>query len=360
MSSIPKKMKALVVYSPGDYRLEMIDTPRAEGSDLIVKVEACGVCAGDIKTYNGAPSLWGGDGSPAYIKAPVIPGHEFCGWVVEAGPDQAKFKAGDHVVSEQIVPCWECRYCTTGKYWMCQKHDLYGFQYNVNGGMAEYMRFPKESLVYKIPDYMPMEQALLIEPYGCSKHCVDRANISNEDLVVLAGAGTLGLGMVGAIRKKNPEKLIVLDMNDIRLAKAKEFGADITINPSKTDAVKEVLDMTDGYGCDVYIEATGHPSAVNQGLEMIRKMGRFLEFSVFSDLTTVDWSIIGDRKELDLLGAHLSPYCYEPVIKWIADGSLPTNEVVTHKFSLDDWKTAFEYAKTGKDNSIKVAIVPGL
>jgi len=166
--------------------------------------------------------------------------------------------------------------------------------------------------------------------------------------------------MVGAIRKKNPDKLIVLDLNDLRLAKAKEFGADIVLNPSKTDVVKEIMNMTGGYGCDIYIEATGHPSSVNQGLEMIRKLGRFVEFSVFTEPATVDWSIIGDRKELDVLGAHLSPYCYEPVIKWIADGSLPTAGVVSHKFSLDDWKTAFEYAKTGADHSLKVAIIPDL
>ena len=360
MSSIPEKMKALVVYAPGDYRLEMVDTPRATGGEIIVKVEACGVCAGDLKTYTGAPSFWGGDGSPAYIKAPMIPGHEFCGFVVEVGPDQKEFQVGDHVVSEQIVPCWECKFCKTGRYWMCQKHDVYGFQNNVNGGMAEYMRFPSGSLNYKIPGDMPMEQALLIEPFGCSKHCVDRGQITNEDIVVLAGAGTLGLGMVGLIRKKNPTKLIVLDMNDKRLAKAKEFGADIVLNPSKTDVVKEILEMTDGYGCDVYIEATGHPSSVNQGLEMIRKLGRFVEFSVFTQSATVDWSIIGDRKELDVLGAHLSPYCYEPVIKWIADGSLPTAGIVTHKFSLEDWRTAFEHAKTGADDSIKVAIIPSM
>jgi len=360
MSSIPEKMKALVVHAPGDYRLEMVDTPRAQGDDLIVKVEACGVCAGDLKTYVGAPSFWGGEGSPSYIKAPMIPGHEFCGFVVEVGPDQKDFKVGDHVVSEQIVPCWECKFCKTGRYWMCQKHDVYGFQYNVNGGMAEYMRFPKGSLNYKIPQEMPMEQALLIEPYACSKHCVDRAQITNEDVVVLAGAGTLGLGMVGLARKKNPAKLIVLDMNDLRLEKAKEFGADIVMNPSKVDVVKEVLDMTDGYGCDVYIEATGHPSAVGQGLEMVRKLGRFVEFSVFTELATIDWSIIGDRKELDILGAHLGPYCYEPVIKWIADGSLPTEGVVSHKFSLEDWQKAFEMAKTGSDDSLKVVIVPSM
>ena len=176
----------------------------------------------------------------------------------------------------------------------------------------------------------------------------------------MSGAGTLGLGMVGAIKKRNPATFIVLDMNDVRLAKAKEFGADIVMNPGKENVVKKIQEMTGGYGCDIYIEATGHPASVQQGLEMIRKMGRFVEFSVFKDLVTVDWSIISDRKELDLLGAHLSPYTYDWVIKWIADGSLPTAGVVSHKFALEDWETAFEYAATGKDNAFKVALIPDM
>ena len=358
MLKLPEKMKALVAYGPGDYRLEEILTPRAKADDVIVRVEGCGVCAGDTKAFAGAPSFWGGDGSPKYIKAPMVPGHEFVGTVVEVGPDQDEFKIGDRVVSEQIVPCGECKFCKTGRYWMCQKHDLYGFQNNVNGGMAEYMRYPHEGLKYKIPNDMPLEQALLIEPYACSKHCVDRANISNEDFVVLSGAGTLGLGMVGAIRKRNPATIVVLDLSDTRLVKAKDFGADIVMNPSKEDVVKKILEMTDGYGCDIYIEATGHPSSVQQGLGMIRKMGRFVEFGVFKDMVTVDWSIISDRKELDLLGSHLSPYCYPPVIEWIQDGSLPTEGVVSHQFSLDEWEKAFDMAATGADNSFKVAIIP--
>ena len=358
MANIPEKMKALVAYAPGDYRLEMIDTPRAKGDDVIVKVEGCGVCAGDTKAYAGAPSFWGGDGSPPYIKVPMVPGHEFVGTVVEIGPDHTEFEVGDRVVAEQIVPCWDCKFCNSGRYWMCQKHDLFGFQNNVNGGMAEYMRYPTESRRYKIPKDMPLEQALLIEPYGCSKHCVDRADVGNEDIVVLSGVGTLGLGMVGAIRKRNPKKLIVLDMNDMRLEKALDFGADLAWNPGKMDVVAAIMEMTEGYGCDIYIEASGHPSSVQQGLEMIRKMGRFVEFSVFNDLVTVDWSIISDRKELDLLGAHLSPYSYPAVIEWIQDGSMPTEGVVSHKFPIEEWEKAFDMAAKGYDNSLKVAIIP--
>lgn len=358
MKKLPEVMKALVAHAPGDYRLEEVPVPRAEDGEIIVKVEACGVCAGDLKAYYGAPSFWGGEGNPPYIKAPMIPGHEFLGEIVELGPNvKGDFKIGDRVISEQIVPCWECKFCKTGNYWMCQKSDVYGFQSNVNGGIAEYMRFPKGSLNYKVPKEIPMEKSILIEPYACSKHCVDRANIGNEDVVVLSGSGTLGLGMVGAIKLKNPKTLIVLDMKDDRLALAKKFGADIAMNPAKEDVIKKIMEMTDGYGCDVYIEATGHPKSVQQGLEAIRKMGTFVEFSVFKDMATVDWSIISDRKELNLFGAHLSPYCYEPVIEWIANGKLPTEGVVTHKLPIERWKEAFELADKG-EGSLKVVIIP--
>jgi 2-desacetyl-2-hydroxyethyl bacteriochlorophyllide A dehydrogenase len=350
-------MKALVAHAPGDFRLEKVDIPTAFAGELIVKVEACGICAGDIKSYHGAPSFWGGEGNPPYIKAPMIPGHEFVGRVVEVGDGVTGFKVGDRVISEQIVPCGTCRFCRTGRYWMCQKHDVYGFQNNVNGAMAEYMKFPKEALNYHVPEELTLEQAILIEPYACSKHAVDRADIHNEDIVVLSGAGTLGLGMVGAIKLKNPKKLVVLDMKDDRLALARAFGADLTLNPSRDAVVDIVMDMTEGYGCDVYIEATGHPNSVNQGLTMIRKMGTFVEFSVFKDLVTVDWSIISDRKELNLLGSHLSPFCYETVIEWIQNGKMPTDKVVSHKFKLDQWQEAFAMAEKG-DHSLKVMLVP--
>ncbi|QUH30651.1 MDR/zinc-dependent alcohol dehydrogenase-like family protein [Vallitalea guaymasensis] len=357
MSNLPEKMKALVAYAPMDYRLEEVDVPRAGEGEIVIKLEACGVCAGDIKAYRGAPSFWGGEGNPAYIKAPMIPGHEFIGTIVEMGPNvKGDFKLGDRVISEQIVPCWECKFCKTGRHWMCQKHDVYGFQNNVNGGMAEYMKFPKESLNYHVPKDLPIEKAILIEPYACSKHCVDRGNIGNEDVVVLSGSGTLGLGMVGAIKQKNPKLLIVLDLKDDRLELAKKFGADMVMNPAKEDVIEKIMELTEGYGCDVYIEATGHPKSVQQGLEAIRKMGTFVEFSVFKDLATADWSIISDRKELNLFGAHLSPYCYEPVIEWIGNGKLPTEGVVTHKLPLEEWKKAFEIAEKG-DNSLKVILM---
>lgn len=237
---------------------------------------------------------------------------------------------------------------------MCQPHEIFGFFSNLNGGMAEYVRLPKNAVISRVPRDMALEDALLIEPYSCSKHCVDRAQIGCEDVVVLSGAGTLGLGMVTYARMKNPKKLIVLDMQDNRLEKAKEFGADLAWNPSKTDVIKNIMDMTGGYGCDIYIEATGHPSSVVQGMQMIRKLGRFVEFSVFGAPTELDWSIIGDRKELDVLGSHLSPYCFPFVIENIAKGKLKTKGVVSSIFALDEWEKAFDYA-AGAHGDLKVA-----
>ena len=290
----------------------------------------------------------------------MIPGHEFIGRAVEVGEAVRRagtYKVGDRLISEQIVPCEQCRYCGRGEYWMCERHDVYGFQNNVNGGMAKYMRFPKESRTHRLPDSLEMEKAILVEPYACSVHAVNRGLIQLDDVVVLAGAGPLGLGMVGAARLKNPSKLIVLDTKPERLALAKQFGADLTMNPLHDDVVARVKELTEGYGCDVYIEATGHPSSVVQGLNMIRKLGRFVEFSVFGQEVTADWSIISDRKQLDLYGAHLGPYCYPLTIAGIADGRLPTRGVVTDVLPLAEWKTDFEKMKKG-DGSIKIVLKP--
>ena len=306
MNDLPKTMKALVAYGNGDYRLETAyPVPECGEDDIIIKTEGCGICAGDLKCQHGAAMFWGDEKEAPWVKPPFIPGHEFVGRIVKMGSQVKGFSLGDRITADQIVPCGECRFCKSGRYWMCQPHSIFGFQNTNNGGMAEYVRYPKTSVISRVPEDMSLDQALLIEPYGCSKHAVDRAQIGNEDVVVISGAGTLGLGMITYARMKNPSKLISLDMADNRLEKAKEFGADITINPGREDAVQRILDMTDGYGCDIYIEATGHPSSVVQGLKMIRKLGRFVEFSVFGEPTTVDWSIIGDRKELDLLGSHL-------------------------------------------------------
>ena len=354
MNSIPKEMNALVAVGPGQYEYKRVPVPVPGDGGILVKTEICGICAGDIKASHGTSRFWGGDGMPGYCRPPFIPGHEFVGRIVSMGRSaKGGFKVGDRVVSEQIVPCGKCWYCRRGMYWLCDPHDVYGFKNYLNGGMAEYVLLPENSINYRVPEEFSPEQAVLIEPFSCSLHGVRQSEASADDVVVLAGAGTLGLGMVSSLRKRNPKKLIVLDMIDRRLELAKAFGADLVINPGKTDAVSEVLSLTDGVGCDVYIEATGHPSAVQQGLDMIRKAGRFVEFSVMSGPSTIDWSIIGDAKEITIVGSQLSPYCYPDVIEGIGKGEIHTEGVVSHIFALEDWAEAYRVAQTKE--ALKVA-----
>lgn len=357
--SIPKTMQAVVCHGPEDYRLETVDVPIPGPDEILTKVELCGICMGDIKTYRGAPSFWGDAEQPRYVKPPMIPGHEFVCRVVALGPGAEKrgVAVGDRVISEQIVPCWGCRFCKHGQYWMCQKHDLYGFQNNVQGAMAQYMIFTKEGIIHKVPESIAPDEAILIEPLACSLHAAERANVDHDDIVVVAGAGTLGLGIIGAVRLRNPKKLIVLDMKPERAALALRMGADEVWNPAEVDVLAKIREITDGYGCDIYIEATGHHKAVNQGLAMLRKLGRFVEFSVFNDEATVDWSIIGDRKELDILGSHLGPYMYPRAIDFIGNRKIDMRDVVTHKFALADFKEAFAVMERG-DKSLKVVLEP--
>lgn len=354
-------MKAVVAYGPHDYRVEERAVPKAGKDEIIVKVQACGVCASDIKCFKGAGMYWGDEFNPQWVKAPVIPGHEFFGEVVELGEgarEKHKVEIGDWVIAEQILPCEKCLYCKRGQYWMCEVHDMFGFQKDIaDGGMAEYMKYPSNAIVHKIPKTLTVEQASMIEPLACAIHTVQRGKIELDDTVVIAGAGPLGLFMTQIAHLKTPKKLIVLDMKNNRLVLSKKYGADIVINPTEHDAVDEVLKLTDGYGCDVYIETSGHPSAVTQGLKMIRKLGRFVEFSVFGEPTTADWSVIGDRKELDVLGAHISPYTYPIAIDLLERGLVNVDDIVTHSYSLENFKDAFDLSAKGNE-AVKVILKP--
>jgi len=359
---IPKTMKAVVCHGPHDYRYEEIKTPQIDEDEVLIKVKACGICAGDIKSYRGAAMFWGGGVLPPWNDAPVVPGHEFIGEVVAIGKNAERkygLAIGDMAIAEQIVPCWECRYCLSGRYWMCERQNIYGHQKVVaDGGMAEYMKYGKRSLVHKVPGSIPARHAAMIEPLSCSVHTVERAGIQFGDVVVVAGLGPIGLCKLQLARLKNPRLVIGIDMRKKRLELARSLGADIVIDASATDAVEEVRKITGGYGCDVYIHNSGHPSGVIQGLKMIRKMGTFVEFSVFSSETSVDWSIIGDRKELNIVGSHISgANGYSIAIDFLEKGIIKVDEIVTHTFPLENFMEAFKMAEDGTE-SIKVVLEP--
>jgi threonine dehydrogenase-like Zn-dependent dehydrogenase len=347
-TQIPKTMRSVLCYGPQDYRLEEIPAPRAGPGEVLVRVLGAGICAGDVKCYNGAPLFWGDEYRPAYCQPPVTPGHEFVGEVValgEGATEKYGLSLGDQAISEQIVPCWKCRFCLRGQYWMCdRKHDIYGFRQRTPGAMAEYMRFPADAINHKVPTAITPRQAVYLEPLACAIHAVQRGEIELGDVVVVAGCGPLGLGMVAAARLKSPGLLIALDLRPNRLEVARKCGADLVMNPDEVDVV-------------VYIEATGHVVGVPQGLRMIRRLGTFVEFSVFNEPATVDWTIIGDTKEINIHGSHLGPFCYPLAMDMILKRQVPVDDIVTHEFPLEHHGEAFQMAMEGKE-SIKVMLNP--
>ena len=354
------QMKAVVCHGPMDYKLEDITIPKAGPGEALVKVEAVGICASDLKCYHGAAQFWGDSSRSAWAETEVVPGHEFVGEIVELDDAAAKrwgVKKGDRVVAEQIVPCGECRYCLRGQYWMCAPHGMFGFKRATPGGMASYMVFPKEALVHKISKNVKPQHAAYAEPLSCALHAVERANIKFADVVVVAGCGPIGLGMIAGASAKFPATLIALDLDDRKLEVAKKCGATHTINIGKQDPVQIIRDMTEGYGADIYLEGTGHPAAVLQGLKLLRKLGTFVCYSVFKEDVTVDWSIISDDKELDVLGAHLGPNCWPAAIKMIESGRLPLDEICTHQFPLADFQKGLDMVADGT-KSIKVSLIP--
>ena len=347
-------MLAVRNYAPRDFRVEKIPRPSAGPGEAVLSIDAAGICGSDGKTFIGAPSFW-----DSWVKAPVVPGHEFFGTVVEMGEGAAEkwgIQKGDKVIAEQIYPCERCRFCQRGQYWMCEVHDMYGFQKHCNGAWAQFMKLGPNSRVHKMPSDIKRDAGVLVEPLACAIHAVERGEIQLGDTVTLAGAGTLGLLMLQVIKLKNPGQIIVTDAKPERLERARALGATHTVNVKEKDVVAEVKKLTGGYGTDVFIEATGYAGAVPQGLDMLRKLGTFVAFGVFGEKATADWSIIGDRKELNIHGAHLGPYCYPKAIDYLYRGIVRHEEVVTTHLPLAEFQKGLDELLSGK--GVKIALQP--
>lgn len=349
-------MKALVSYAPYDYRYEDYPKPEAEPGEIVLKVKGCGICAGDIKAYHGGIRIWGTSMENRYIEAPCIGGHEFYGEVVELGEGVTEYELGDLLVSEQIVPCNECEFCKKGIYWMCKRSAVFGFKKYVNGGFAEYVKLSKNCINHKVPKEFTPEQAVLIEPIACGMHAVEKAMIQHSDVVVIAGLGAIGTSMVNLAALYLPRMIIGIDVRENRLKIGKKYGADAVLNPMKCNIAEEIGKLTGGLGCDVYIEASGSAQSVTQGMDSLKNCGRYVQMGVFAEEVKADWNTIGDGKELNILGSHLSGLTYNSVINGIKSGIIKTDGLISHKFKLENWEAAFQ--ATEEPEAMKIMLVP--
>lgn len=349
--------KGVVIYGQEDFRYEEIDIGEPGEDEVMVEIESCGICAADPKIYYGNAYF----SEVAYSHAPIVAGHEFMGRVCKLGPGAAEkygLKIGDRAIAENIVPCGTCYWCKRGQYNLCDPHAVFGIV-KYNGGWAKHMIYPKGSLIHKVPENVSVNDAAIIEPLACALHGVNRAKIQYGETVVVMGCGAIGLFMLQGAKLKNSKKLIAIDMDNHRLELAKTLGADVTINPGEEDVVAKVKSLTEeGIGCDVVLEAAGNNKSVNAAIDMLRRGGRLMEFSVFAEDVCLDWSIISDIKELEIIGGHLGFHTYAPAIDFLAKGLITSKGIVTDPFPLEDFKKAIDISKGAKDGAIKVLMKP--
>ncbi|OSX74549.1 hypothetical protein BU14_0284s0003 [Porphyra umbilicalis] len=367
-TTVPETMRSVTCRGIRDYPHHG-DTlvPMPGPGEVLLRVEHAGICAGDAKCFAGAPLFWGDSTRPAYVQAPVTPGHEFAGHIAAVGAGVTAYAVGNRVTAEQVVACGTCLYCRKGLRWLCAPHDIYGFHSCVPGAMAEYMILPSKSLLHRVPSSLTPKEAVYIEPLSCGVHAVERGNPQPGDTVVVSGCGPIGLGILSVARAASPGRLIALDCSEERLALARTCGADTVLNVATLGAdaaVAAVRALTDGgYGTDVYIEASGAGASVQQGLRMVRKAATFVEFSVFAKPVTVDWSVIGDTLELDLRGAHCSgDGGYARAVEMLAGGGVPAEVIVSHELPLDEVVRGIDLVNGGggTEASCKVALDPAL
>ncbi len=335
-------MKVSYWYNNRDIRIEEVPTPRPGPTELLVKVISCGICGSDVVEWYRLP------------RAPLVQGHEIGARVVAAGDSVTKFKPGDRVFVAPKVPCMECSYCKSGHYPQCSEVKV-----RLPGGFAEYILVP-ETLVdkgtYLLPEALTYDQSTFIEPLACVVRAQRLAGVRRDQTVLVAGCGMSGLLHV-KLAKSWKCRVIATDINLNRLAFAERVGADLTIDAAK-DVSRRLAEENNGKA-DVIILCTSALSAVEQAWKCVDKGGAVVFFAVpgpDKDVTVP----INDfwTKEIRILTSYYcGPPDIEEAIKLIESGEIEVEDMITHRFGLEDIAKGFELVLDGT-RSIKVIIRP--
>lgn len=353
---IPKKMRAAVLYGENDIRVEERDVPTLRPDEALIKVEACGICGTDIKIIgHGMPN------QPPY--GDFIIGHEYAGTVVALGETVDEFQIGDRIAVEIHKGCMRCKNCIMGDYTAClnygnvaKGHRANGF--TTNGGFAEYAANHVNTLS-KIPDNISFDESTIITTAGCSIYGIDMAGgYIAGDTVVIVGPGPIGLMCVQSAKALGAGKIILTGTRQERLDLGKKFGADYIINSREENAVEKVLELTDGIGADLVLEAAGSGDSLQQALEMTRKGGDISILAFYKSPITADISI-AVRSRINMytvrgegnLNVHRA-------LSLMAQGKMTGGEMITHTFPLEKINEAMDTYVNRIDGAMKVVVHP--
>jgi L-iditol 2-dehydrogenase len=342
-------MKAAVLRGVHDLRLEELADPHPADNEVLIRVEAAGLCGTDIH-------MWEGTNTEGTF--PFIPGHEWAGQVVEVGREVKTFRAGDRVVAEVPIRCHVCANCKDGlDPNMCPDFELYGFSWEYPGGMAEYT-LAREERLFKIPDNVSFKEGALVEPVSVAYHGVwgSGGGAAPHDRVVVFGAGPIGLFALLTC-KASGAAVISVEPQPFRQQMARDLGADVVIDPSAGNVVEEVLEHTGGRGATLVLECSGSNGALQTTLDVVAKQGRIVLIG-----QSVGRKIPIEIGKAILHGATIagssgSPYFFPKTLTFMSRRLVDLMAVVTHQFALVDILEAFELGKAGL-NSAKILLLP--
>ena len=344
-------MKALVYHGPGQRAWEVMPDPEIqEPTDAIVRIDTSTICGTDLHILKGdVPTVEPGR----------ILGHEAVGTVVETGSAVTTLQPGDRVIVSCITSCGRCRFCKEGRYGLCMGGGGWILGHLIDGLQAEYARVPfADTSLYKVPSELTDEQVVFLADILPTAYEVGvlAGNVEPGDTVAIVGSGPVGLAAVMTAKLLTPARIVVLDVADARLEKARQFGADVTINNGQTDAVAEVMELTKGLGADVAIEAVGMPETFELCAELIRPGGRVANVGVHGHPVTLHLERLWIRG-VTITAALVDTFTTPKLLRLVAEGRLDATPFATHHFELDEMTEAYDvFADAARTNALKVVL----
>ena len=340
------KMKVAMYYNNDDVRIEEMSIPEIDDNELLVKVQACGICGSDVMEWYRVK------------KAPRVLGHELAGDIVKVGKNVKKFKVGDRIFVSHHVPCNVCSYCENDQHTICKTLHSTNFY---PGGFAEYLKVPEINIdhgVFILPKEMTYEEGAFIEPLACAVRGMRIAGMKAGLSVLVLGSGVAGLLNIKLAKAMGASKIFATDIDDFRIKTAKEMGADVVIN-AKENVSEEVKKHNRGELADLVILCAGVPSAAKQAMASVAAGGTILLFAPTEPGVEIPFSMFDLwNKQVKIVSTYAgAPRDLEESIELIKSKKVKVTDMITHRFPLSRAAEGFKLAAQAKD-SIKIIIEP--
>lgn len=338
-------MKAARMHGIKDFRIDEVERPTPKGREILIKVEACGICGSDL------PRIY--ELGTSKHRYPLILGHEFGGKIVEVGEEADKNLIGQRGAIFPCIPCMKCESCQTGNYAMCLDYDYLGSR--SDGGFAEYCLVPSDWHFIPAKDSVSSQALAMIEPCTVAQHALRKSHFAAGYSCLIFGAGPIGIMAARWAEIFGSSKVVLVDINEEKISFAKERGV-VCLNAMDADFQLKLLEANNNKKFDVVIEGTGTGVALSQSIEAVRTFGTVLMMGNPHKDTTIKLASHSNilRKEVTLQGMWNSHYHDSPINEWhysmqaIAEGKMIVDDLVTHKSELDNLDELIDDIYTGK------------